>query len=809
MRFRFLAVLAFLRVVAVAQPAFAQTWDFTPWYQTSPAGGWSFDGGDFNGDGRTDLVAYHPSDGSLSVGLNSGASFEFSQWATTSPLTGWSLAAGDFDGNGRSDVLLYHPSDGTLTIGINNGSSFSYSEWGHASPASGWVIEAGDFNGDGRADAALYRPGDGRVLIGLNSNGSFTFSKWADLLPASGWTLRAGRFNLQSGDDLLAYHPSDGSLWVLESTGTAFTFSSPWKTLQPAAGWLVDATNVCRSNSPTHCSFDRDELDDVVAYHPGDGTVWAGRNTGSKSFDFGSAPVFTTAPASGWTFVGGNFWRSDIGGVAFHYGGTGSIYVSGGGDVAVGYAWPLSAAPGSTIVFRVSGRAISTVQFLRHTAIADGVGPSAHAPVTSTLMGSTTFAPITQPTPAGNWFQTGPGWASSFSLVVPPAWPSGFYSARLTGPRGDSQDISFVVKPAPGARSRVALLANTNTWNAYNRSGGASRYDTLTNPGDLPIFSFLRPNHGAGNPLGVAPALADHTLRAELWVHSFLERNGYAPDVYTDADLHDGTFLADYDFLVLSTHPEYWTLEMIVNVQLFLSGGGSLLYLGGNGVFELASYVSGGTAMMYNGGDPNLPRANFFVRNLDPPRPERSLLGVATESCGWSPGTGYRVLVPSHPIFAGTSVQTGTIIGDYGLNISPTYNGKAAGHETDTATGPSAQAATVCGLAPPDAVPLPGSAPLPEGLEILARAGPDESPGAEITYYRHRGGGIVFSVGSINFGGSLAVEPTLQQMVRNAFALGQAPPPSVPSVGSIGSILLGALIGIALACSIAHRRRSV
>ena len=74
---------------------------------------------------------------------------------------------------------------------------------------------------------------------------------------------------------------------------------------------------------------------------------------------------------------------------------------------------------------------------MRHTSIADGVGPQAEAPVESVSMGTTTFAAVAQPTPTIDYYQTGPLWASSFSLVVPTSWPSGFYSARLTGPRGD------------------------------------------------------------------------------------------------------------------------------------------------------------------------------------------------------------------------------------------------------------------------------------------------------------------------------------------------------------------------------------
>ena len=39
-----------------------------------------------------------------------------------------------------------------------------------------------------------------------------------------------------------------------------------------------------------------------------------------------------------------------------------------------------------------------------------------------------------------------------------------------------------------------------------------------------------------------------------------------------------------------------------------------------------------------------------------------------------------------------------------------------------------------------------------------------------MTFYRHAGGGIVFSAGSLTFGGSLVVDPAIQQIVRNALA---------------------------------------
>ena len=55
-------------------------------------------------------------------------------------------------------------------------------------------------------------------------------------------------------------------------------------------------------------------------------------------------------------------------------------------------------------------------------------------------------------------------------------------------------------------------------------------------------------------------------------------------------------------------------------------------------------------------------------------------------------------------------------------------------------------------------------------LQILARGinnGPVNNEGAEITYYDTPGGGFVFSVGSLTFGGSLVVDGQLQAIVRN------------------------------------------
>ncbi|MBK7689776.1 MAG: hypothetical protein IPJ31_01190 [Bacteroidetes bacterium] len=70
--------------------------------------------------------------------------------------------------------------------------------------------------------------------------------------------------------------------------------------------------------------------------------------------------------------------------------------------------------------------------------------------------------------------------------------------------------------------------------------------------------------------------------------------NGYDPDVITDKDVHENqnNFLNNYAYLIMGTHPEYWTKEMYDNTKAFQTNGaglngGNLICIGGNAIFEL------------------------------------------------------------------------------------------------------------------------------------------------------------------------------------------------------------------------------
>src|SRR5207249_4947787 len=62
-----------------------------------------------------------------------------------------------------------------------------------------------------------------------------------------------------------------------------------------------------------------------------------------------------------------------------------------------------------------------------------------------------------------------------------------------------------------------------------------------------------------------------HLAPAEWRLLGWLERDGYAYDLYSDYQLHVGTLELDaYKVLILNTHPEYWSLDMYRRVKAWV-----------------------------------------------------------------------------------------------------------------------------------------------------------------------------------------------------------------------------------------------
>lgn len=421
------------------------------------------------------------------------------------------------------------------------------------------------------------------------------------------------------------------------------------------------------------------------------------------------------------------------------------VWSAGNAAAAVeGYSTPMSVAPGDSITFMVSSTASYTVTYVRFRRNGD---QDESIPLTT---------PFTRPagtqTIPTNASETGCGWTPTFGLRVPLTWGSGIYAAECAIPGSTPFRITFVVRPPLTARADFAVLANTNTWSAYNDWGGEGKYTTPP----AHYLSFLRPNpyakpNGGGN---------SHLTRAELWVLDWLATSGYHCDVWSDWDFHRGIPNLDhYKALILNTHPEYWTREMLTALETYIAHGGYVLYLGGNGVYEETVFSADGNTLTffpeYWCGDKSCRKYNYF-RNLSPPRPERAILGVAYRSDCFETYAPFRILMASHRFFAGTGLVNGDSVGVSGLN------GAASGWEMDTSIPGLAADGVIVSAYGTDDRGTP-----PANLQLLARGMNACGYGGDMTWYSTASGGGVFSAGSLTFGGSLVIDATLQKIVRN------------------------------------------
>jgi N,N-dimethylformamidase len=394
-------------------------------------------------------------------------------------------------------------------------------------------------------------------------------------------------------------------------------------------------------------------------------------------------------------------------------------------------------------------------------------------------------------------------WDQTNSMTIPADLKSGVYAIRLrVGPgKGISEEyIVFFVRPSKPS-AKLCFLVPTCSYLAYaneslsfdahiiqpmtgqppvitdidietyeHREFGLSTYDVFEDGAGVCYSSYKRPIINMRPKYRMSSMNITWQFPADLSITAWIEEMGYDCDFITDEDLHrEGlSAIEPYTCVITGTHPEYVSEKMLDAQEDYVTQGGRLVYMGGNGYYwvvgfdddepacmEVRKLDSGMRAWAAKPGEHYLQTTgekSGIWRNRG--RAPQKLLGVGFIAEGFETSAPFRRMPDSfhRTVSWITEGIEGEIIGDEGLAY-----GAAAGIELDRydlslGTPPHTKIVASSGGHSDNYVLvteelLYAYAGLVGSLDYRIRG--------DITYFTAPNNGAVLSLGAIAFGQSL------------------------------------------------------
>jgi hypothetical protein len=274
------------------QPGKTYTVDFNPFNLAV---------GDFNGDGHLDLAVSNfglDGGGTVSVLLGNGdGSFQAAQNYAVGWSVGWrnqgtsSVAVGDFNGDGKLDLVVANAGGNNASVLLGKGDGTFQAAPNYSAGSTSLNVAVGDFNGDGILDLAVANAGttpgfQGTVSIFLG-NGDGTLR--AAVNYAVGHTsicVAVGDFNRDGILDLVVSNYSSKSVSVLLGNGDG-TFRA-----------AVDYPAGNNPYSVTVADFNRDGIPDLAVTNSVQGQVSILLGNGDGTFQAAQSYLVGTRPTS-------------------------------------------------------------------------------------------------------------------------------------------------------------------------------------------------------------------------------------------------------------------------------------------------------------------------------------------------------------------------------------------------------------------------------------------------------------------------------------------------------------------------------
>jgi len=203
---------------------------------------------DFDGDGKTDISVFRPSEGNWYLNRTS-AGFNVINWGISTDT----LVPGDYDGDGKTDFAVFRPTavQGAPDFYVLNSSTFtvSYYDWG----LPGDVPVIFNYESTAAANIAVWRPSEGRWYIRQN-NGAAAISNFG----TNGDRPVVMDFDGDGLSDRAVFRPSSGD-WYVWKSQSSDVINIRWGTT---------------GDIPVPADYDGDNKDDLAIYRPSTGAWW-------------------------------------------------------------------------------------------------------------------------------------------------------------------------------------------------------------------------------------------------------------------------------------------------------------------------------------------------------------------------------------------------------------------------------------------------------------------------------------------------------------------------------------------------------
>ncbi|MEM8532049.1 MAG: VCBS repeat-containing protein, partial [Chloroflexota bacterium] len=241
--------------------------------------------GDFNNDDRDDVVAFVRSsqsgerEGDVFVALSNGNEFvqESEPWQDLFCIGDEQCLVGDFNGDGRDDIIAFVKStrsggaEGDVFVSLSDGTTFvsSGNQWIERFCIGDEICAVGDFNGDGNDDIIAFvrsselDDDEGDVYVAL-SDGEGRFGTgiiWQDFFCIEDEVCAIGDANGDGRDDIIAFVRNSqddddrGDVYVALSNGERFDDAELWQ------GNFCLGEQLCMTGD-----FNEDGRDDVISF---------------------------------------------------------------------------------------------------------------------------------------------------------------------------------------------------------------------------------------------------------------------------------------------------------------------------------------------------------------------------------------------------------------------------------------------------------------------------------------------------------------------------------------------------------------